>query len=43
MLTSLEKLVLDYPNKDWDWYLLTINPNITLNFMKKNMRNNQKI
>ena len=33
-ITDLEKLVLLYPNENWNWNKLTKNPNISLNFIK---------
>ena len=29
----LEKLILKYPDKDWNWSCISANPNITLEFI----------
>ena len=33
-LTILETLLLKYPDKDWNWYAISCNPNITMEFIK---------
>ena len=34
--SELEKLILKYPNKPWDWYWVSRNPNISMKFIKDN-------
>ena len=36
MTTELEKIVLKFPDVDWDWKQLSKNPNISYKFMKEN-------
>ena len=32
--TILEKLLLKYPDKDWSWNWVSINPNISIEFIE---------
>ena len=34
---QLLKLLKKYPDKDWDWYNISANPNITINYVKNNI------
>ena len=31
--TELETILIEYPNQNWDWYQLSMNPNITLDLI----------
>ena len=34
-MNSLEYLLKKYPNKSWDWEVISYNPNITMKIIKK--------
>ena len=36
-LNILQTLMEKYPCKDWSWFSLSYNPNITLDFIEKNL------
>ena len=33
-LTILERLLLKYPNEDWNWFYISENANITMDFVQ---------
>ena len=34
-MNELQKLLLKYPDKPWNWYWLSCNSNITMDFIEK--------
>ena len=36
-LTPLEYLLLKYPKKPWDWFGISQNPNLTMEFVENNL------
>ena len=38
-MTILQYLFEKYPNKPWDWDRVSSNPNITMEFIEKNLDN----
>ena len=37
MTSDIERLLIEFPNKDWNWEAVSLNPNLTFEFVKKHI------